>query len=295
MTLDALLAPLDPMLLTGLEATLESWVAIAAAVAFVLELLRYAWRRELTPRLLGDALTNGVLFAAFSLITFLGLLGVYVYAFFGLSALAPVSLPTNLATVAICVVLADLAYYWEHRASHRINLLWGTHSVHHSSEHYNLSIAYRFGPLDGLVPLAFHAPLLLVGFDPLLVLVAEALVLAYQTGLHTEAIGKLPAPIEWLFNTPSHHRVHHGSNEQYLDTNYGGVLIVWDRLFGTFAAEEERVVYGLTEPLESNGPVWAFVHGYVRLFRRAVAMPRWSDRLTLLLSPPEWAPAAKEA
>ena len=139
----------------------------------------------------------------------------------------------------------DLAYYWFHRVSHESRVFWASHVVHHSSQHYNLSTALR----QTWVPmtyLPFWLPLLLLGFPPWMVLLAQSWSLIYQFGLHTERIGRLPRPLEAVLNTPSHHRVHHGANEQYLDRNYGGILVIWDRLFGTFEPEGERVRYGLT-------------------------------------------------
>ena len=148
----------------------------------------------------------------------------------------------------------DLAYYWFHRISHVSRVFWASHVVHHSSTHFNLSTALR----QTWVPmtyLPFWLPLLLVGFPPWMVLLAQSWSLIYQFGLHTERIGRLPRPIEFVFNTPIHHRVHHGANEQYLDRNYGGILIIWDRLFGSFIREEERVRYGLTKNIDTFNPV----------------------------------------
>ena len=148
----------------------------------------------------------------------------------------------------------DLAYYWFHRVSHESRVFWASHVVHHSSQHYNLSTALR----QTWVPmtyLPFWLPLLLLGFPPWTVLLAQSWSLIYQFGLHTERIGKLPRWVEGIFNTPSHHRVHHGANEQYLDRNYGGILVIWDRLFGTFEPEGERVQYGLTTNIKTFNPV----------------------------------------
>ena len=147
----------------------------------------------------------------------------------------------------------DLAYYWFHRVHHEVRVFWASHVVHHSTEHYNLSTALRqtWTPMTAL---PFWAPLALLGFPPWMILTQQAISLIYQFWIHTERIGKLPAPLECVFNTPSHHRVHHGSNEVYLDRNYGGILIVWDRLFGTFQGETERVRYGLTKNIRTFKP-----------------------------------------
>lgn len=165
------------------------------------------------------------------------------------------------------------AYYWEHRFTHRDGIAWATHTVHHSSPYFSISVAHRFGPPDGYFPLFFHLPLVFAGFHPLLVLFAEAVFQLYQTLMHTEAIGKLPKPVEAVMNTPSHHRVHHGTNPQYIDKNYGSIFIVWDRLFGTFEEEREKVVYGISKQLNSIDPFLVFLHGISRLTREVVETP----------------------
>ena len=147
----------------------------------------------------------------------------------------------------------DLSYYAYHRAHHRIRLFWATHVVHHSSQHYNLSTALRqdWMPISSIF---FWAPLALLGFQPWMILLAISWNLLYQFWIHTEKIKRLPGWYEAIFNTPSHHRVHHGANEQYLDKNYGGILIIWDKLFGTYEPERERVRYGLTTNIETLQP-----------------------------------------
>ena len=160
----------------------------------------------------------------------------------------------------------DLAYYWFHRVSHESRVFWASHVVHHSSQHYNLSTALR----QTWVPmtyLPFWLPLPLLGFAPWMVLLAQSWSLIYQFWLHTERVGRLPRPLEAVLNTPSHHRVHHGANEQYLDRNYGGILVIWDRLFGSFEPEGERVRYGLTTNIETFNPVRVAFHEYIALGR----------------------------
>lgn len=264
------------------------WVFLAAFGLLGVELVRYALKRRLTWNLIGDAAANYITLALFFVTLFLiGALyvgGLYLVY----DNLALFEIPTTPWSVALAIVLADLAYYWEHRFSHRVGIAWMTHTVHHSSPHYNLSVANRFGPLDGVFPFIFHAPLVLIGFNPLLVLFAEGINLTYQTWLHTEAIKKLPKPIEAVFNTPSHHRVHHGRNPQYMDKNYGGILIVWDKLFGTFAEEQEKVDYGVTEPLNSINPLVVWFHGFGRLAKKMRGAPDWQSKLACLWRPPDW-------
>jgi sterol desaturase/sphingolipid hydroxylase (fatty acid hydroxylase superfamily) len=187
---------------------------------------------------------------------------------------APVHWPLHdWRTWAAGFVLVEFAYYWFHRASHRIAWMWATHSVHHSAEQMTLLSSIRLGWTNlfsaGWV---IYAPLVLAGFDPRLIMALLAFDLRYQFFLHTEAVGKLGV-LEWVFNTPSHHRVHHASNPAYLDRNYGGVVIIFDRLFGTFAAErpEEPVRYGLVDEARGNNPAWIALGGWSRLLRRMTA------------------------
>ena len=183
----------------------------------------------------------------------------------------------------------DFSYYWFHRISHESRFFWASHVVHHSSTHYNLSTALR----QTWVPmtyLPFWLWLPAVGFPPWMVLLAQAWSLIYQFGIHTERIGRLPRPIELVLNTPSHHRVHHGSNEVYLDRNYGGILIVWDRMFGSFEGEGERVRYGLTTNIRTYNPVRAAFHEYVSMWHDIRRAPRARDKLGVLFHGPGWTP-----
>jgi sterol desaturase/sphingolipid hydroxylase (fatty acid hydroxylase superfamily) len=187
----------------------------------------------------------------------------------------------------------DLAYYWFHRVSHESRVFWASHVVHHSSEHYNLSTALR----QTWVPvtyLPFWLPLPLLGFPPWMVLLAQSWSLIYQFGLHTERVGRLPRPLEAVLNTPSHHRVHHGSNEVYLDRNYGGILIVWDRLFGSFEPEGERVRYGLTTNLQTFRPLRVAFHEYSALWHDLRRVRSWRTRAGLLFHGPGWRPEGEE-
>jgi sterol desaturase/sphingolipid hydroxylase (fatty acid hydroxylase superfamily) len=213
---------------------------------------------------------------------------VVIYA--ALYELTPLRLDPDDWWVWVVLFLADdLAYYWFHRISHVCRVFWASHIVHHSSQHFNLSTALR----QTWVPmtyLPFWLPLLLVGFPPWMVLLAQSWSLIYQFGLHTERIGRLPRPIEFVFNTPSHHRVHHGANEQYLDRNYGGILIIWDRIFGSFIREEERVRYGLTKNITTFNPVKVAFGEYGALWRDIGAANGLKDKLQVALRGPGWLP-----
>lgn len=293
MMLEWLGSAINAEALEQVELLLDEWSTVLVFAFLGVELIRYAMMRQISWRLAGDTLVNFVTQAFFIGIAYVALGGFYLAAYFTLSEFALFEIGTTWFTVIICIVLADFAYYWEHRFSHRVNIAWATHSVHHSSNHYNISVAYRFGPLDWLWPAFFHAPLILMGFDPLLVLFAEFIVLLYQTPLHTEMIGKLPRWVEAVMNTPSHHRVHHASNTEYLDRNYAGMFIIWDRMFGTFAEERAPVTYGLVKRADSLNPLVVFFHGLGRLARKVVTAPSFGAGLRYLIAPPEWEASGK--
>ena len=185
----------------------------------------------------------------------------------------------------------DLSYYWFHRISHQCRLFWASHVVHHSSQHYNLSTALRQTWSGGFYTFVFWIWLPLVGFHPAMILLQMSISLLYQFWIHTEAIDKMPRWFEAIFNTPSHHRVHHGSNPIYLDRNHAGILIIWDKLFGTFQPElkEEKVSYGLVKNISTFNPVKiAFIEWWY-MFRDAFSgRKRLKDRLLYLVKPPGW-------
>ncbi len=189
------------------------------------------------------------------------------------------------------MVLWDFLYYWDHRWMHEVRLLWANHVTHHSSQRYNLSTALR-QPWSSFLTFWVFSPMPLLGYPAAKVAKAGQLNLLYQYWIHTEAIDRLPAPIETVFNTPSHHRVHHGANRQYLDRNYGGILIVWDRLFGTFEPEVRRVKYGLTKNIATYNPLRIAYHEMAAIVgdvRRATGL---RNKLGHVLGRPGWQPAA---
>jgi len=209
----------------------------------------------------------------------------------GVYQLAPWHVPMDTWWAwGLIFVADDLAYYWFHRAHHEVRVLWASHVVHHSSQYYNLSTALRqsWTPMTSM---PFWLPLALAGFPPWAILTQQAISLLYQFFLHTERVDKLWRPVEWVFNTPSHHRVHHGANPGYLDRNYGGILIVWDRLFGSFAPETEKVVYGLTKNITTYNPVRVAFGSFAELARDMRSAARWRDRLGYAFRHPGWTPA----
>ena len=199
------------------------------------------------------------------------------------------TLENSWGIVLLAFILTDFCSYWYHRCAHSVNWLWASHSVHHSSEQFNLSVALRhswFYVLSGEFLFWIWMPF--VGFDPLVVIILKQVCMLYQSWLHTELIRKLPPVFEWVFNTPSHHRVHHGTELKYLDKNHAAILILWDRLFGTFQAEEEKPSYGLTEKPVNTHFYSLQLHGWTKMFTRAWSSGSAKNFFRYLLKPPGW-------
>jgi sterol desaturase/sphingolipid hydroxylase (fatty acid hydroxylase superfamily) len=198
------------------------------------------------------------------------------------------------AAVAICFVLDDLRYYWWHRASHRVRWLWADHVNHHSSQHYNLSTALRqpWGAILAPPGLLFIAPLILIGFPLPMIAFVHGANLVYQFWIHTEAIDRFPPWFEAVMNTPSHHRVHHATNARYLDANYAGVFIVWDRMFGSFVAEtgEDPPRYGIVGNIASFNPLRIALHGWVSMAGDVASAGSLRDAALYVFGPPGWSP-----
>jgi sterol desaturase/sphingolipid hydroxylase (fatty acid hydroxylase superfamily) len=194
--------------------------------------------------------------------------------------------------LALCFFGEDLAYYWFHRIAHERRFWWASHVIHHSSQHYNLTTALRQTWTGALgLNFIFWLPLLFIGFPPAMVLMFSAISLVYQFWIHTEAIDQM-GPIEWVMNTPSHHRVHHATNPHYLDANYAGVLIIWDRMFGTFIAESpaEKPRYGIVSNLGTFNPFRVAFHEWFGIFRDLLSAKSLRDVAGFLFGPPGWSP-----
>jgi alkylglycerol monooxygenase len=273
----------------------EKVITLATPVFFLLIFIELAvgLRRGRNTYRLNDAI-NSISLGVLSQVTgvFMQLLRIGIYAWLA-SHIALFRLPADSLWVWLSgLLLYDLCYYWLHRCGHEVNLLWAAHVVHHQSEDYNLSTALRqtsSGPLLGWV---FYAPMALLGY-PVEVFAALALIdLLYQFWVHTQQIGRL-GWLDRVLVTPSNHRVHHGVNDIYLDKNYGGILILWDRLFGSFIEEREQdpVVYGTRSPLRSWNPLWANVEVYKVLWLDAWRARRWRDKLRVWIAAPGWRPA----
>jgi sterol desaturase/sphingolipid hydroxylase (fatty acid hydroxylase superfamily) len=192
-----------------------------------------------------------------------------------------------IAAWCFAFVASDFFYYWFHRWSHEAAIGWFSHVVHHQSEEYNLSVALRQDAWQPLFSLWFQLPVALAGVSPTVFLSAYGVVIVYQFWIHTRLIDRL-GPLEWVLNTPSHHRVHHGVDPRYLDKNYAGVFIVWDRLFGTFHAERTRPTYGLVHNLDTHNPLRIVAAGYSALLADCRRATRWRDRLRYVFGPPGW-------
>ena len=194
-----------------------------------------------------------------------------------------------------CFVLYDAVYYWKHRLGHEVALFWGSHVAHHQSEDFNLGTALRQTSTD-FYGFLFYLPFFFIGFPAEILFTVVSLNLIYQFWVHTEHVPKL-GPLEWIFVTPSNHRVHHARNAIYVDRNYGGVFIIWDRLFRSFQEEldEEKVIFGLRKPLNSWNPVWANVHVYWRLIQDFLKAPGITNKLKIWFMPPGWLPPAMQS
>jgi len=189
----------------------------------------------------------------------------------------------------LILFVEDLAYYWFHRTSHENRFFWASHIVHHSSQKYNLSTALRQTWTGNFVSFVFWIPLILIGFHPVMVVMQMSISLIYQYWIHTELIKKMPKWFEAIFNTPSHHRVHHATNPQYLDRNHAGIFIIWDRLFGSFEPEVEKPIYGLTTNINTYNIFRVAFHEWIAMLSDVFSSKTSiSNKLKYLLKPPGW-------
>ncbi len=249
--------------ITSLDFTAVIW--FAAPIMFSFVLIEYLVGRNKYKNLyngkdflaslsigIGNLILNGFMK--------LGMFAVFLFFF----NLAPMRIPPTWWSYVLCLIVLDFCRYWAHRIAHEQRFWWSTHVVHHSSEHYNLSVSFRLSWTQNL-KIVFFLPVILLGFNPLVFFIVHQIEVLYQFWIHTELIRKLPAPIEYIFTTPSHHRVHHSVNERYIDKNYGSTFIIWDRMFGTFKEEDEPARYGITKPVNSYNPVFLVFHEWLEV------------------------------
>ena len=264
---------------------------------FAIEIVKGLVTRSMRGRAFLDMLASVSTQIPFLLVEVLLLVFVYAaYVAIG-NAIVSWQFPINAWTVTLALLACDFIYYWEHRLAHQVRLLWTQHAVHHSSRFMNIVVGIRFGPFEGIVSAILHLPLVLIGFPPEVVFFGILAVLAYQTWIHTETIGAL-GPLDLVLNTPANHRVHHGCDEKYVDKNYGGILIVWDRLFGTYQREEETPNYGLKRDFDSVNPIAVWFSELPELFRDLSGARSWRELRQYTLGRPGWrreAPERREA
>jgi sterol desaturase/sphingolipid hydroxylase (fatty acid hydroxylase superfamily) len=199
--------------------------------------------------------------------------------------MAPWRIPPAWWSYILCVVWIDFWRYWAHRIAHENRFWWATHVTHHNSEKYNWSVSFRLGWTQH-IKIIFFIPVALTGFHPVVFFIAHQIEVLYQFWIHTEYIRKLPKPIEFLFTTPSHHRVHHARNGKYLDRNYGSTLIIWDRIFGTFQPEEEQPDYGITKPVNSYNPVFLNFHEWMDIVQDVRESRSFKEAMTMIFARP---------
>lgn len=287
MTLESLLpgAPPEASGLLGALGFVAGILLLLGLPVFGLELLRLGREGALTQKRIKGMATSAFCLVPASVVE-VALGGALLGLYFGVAALSPWTIATAPVTALLCLLLVDFLYYWEHRLGHHVNLLWSAyHSVHHSADHFDQTIGLRISFVDFFVTPLAYLPLVFAGFDPLLVLACFGVVLAWQQWIHTELVVKLPWLDPWL-NTPSNHRVHHGRNPRYIDKNLGGVLIIWDRIFGTYAPEEEPVDYGLVEPLTRRDPWSTHFHVFGKMLKRLTAARTIEEQIRILFGRP---------
>lgn len=222
-------------------------------------------------------LVNVGISAAIKVITF----GIILYFY----NLVPWSVPPQWWSFILCLIWIDFWRYWAHRVAHENRFWWATHVTHHNSEKYNWSVSFRLGWTQH-IKIVFFIPVVLVGFHPVVFFICHQIEVLYQFWIHTEYIRKLPKPIEYIFTTPSHHRVHHARNDKYLDKNYGSTFIIWDRMFGTFQPEEEQADYGITRPVNSYNPVYLCFHEWMDIVRDVKNSKSLAEAYTMIFTRP---------
>lgn len=272
----------------------SAYIVAAIPFFFLLIGIEYAIARKLRRPYfhLHDSLASlscGIVQQMSSILLKLVLLGGYIWVYEHWRWIEPIKNPWVLWIGTF--ILVDLLYFLFHWSSHRVNIIWATHVVHHQSEHYNLSTALRQSAFQGVMSAPFFLPLAILGVPPLVFFTCVTLNTLYQFWIHTQLIGRM-GPLEWILNTPSHHRVHHGIDPQYVDRNYAGVFIIWDKLFQTFEPERAPVHYGTVKGFHSWNPIWANFDEVLSIARLSWKAKTWKERAYAWVAPPEWRPAS---
>ncbi len=273
--------------LTGIEGWIEQIDLIILVVLAVIEIgidLRYRNQRNYQDTAANIAIAIVYIFTS----TIVG----YFLAFAGLKFVSQFSLwhiAINGWNMILAIASADFLYYWEHRIEHRIRFFWAYHNVHHSSTDYNLTVASRLSWIETGILWIFYIPMALLGFDPLVIFIAVQITAAYQTWIHTQKIGRLGI-LEKMINTPALHRVHHAANPSYIDKNFGGILMIWDRLFGTYRSETEPPIYGLTENINTNNPLKINAIEYQRIGKYISRSKSWKEIWYSIFGTLDWQP-----
>lgn len=202
--------------------------------------------------------------------------------------LSPLRVPVTLWTLPVYFLVGEFAYYWYHRLGHTVRLFWADHSVHHSAQTFDYTVNLRFVPFQFLYRILIWTPIVMLGFHPLILVLFAITAPSWQTFCHTTRLGRFSPWFEWLFVTPCNHGVHHASNPLYIDRNYGGLLMIWDHVFGTYQRMEdhEPPIFGITRPLATNNPLKVLGHEFVPLYRDFVAAPGWRMKLHVLFGAP---------
>ena len=270
-------------------------IVLATPVFLLMIAAEYAWSRVRGQSVyrLNDAISSislGIVSQLSALFTKLLTVGIYTAVYHAVAPWPDLPFWSTWYGVLLALVFYDFCYYWQHRAGHEVAVVWASHVVHHQSQAYNLSTALRQTSSGALLGWIFYLPMALAGVPPLVVGIVALVDLLYQFWVHTELVGKL-GWFDRVFCSPSNHRVHHAVNDRYLDKNYGGILVLWDRLFGSFREEDEKCVYGTRANLRSWDPLWANAEVYGALLRDSWHTRHWADKLRLWVKPPGWRPA----
>lgn len=266
-----------------------NYILLAIPFFFLSIIIEFVWGRFKKTDFYNfeDTITNlniGIGNQAFNTLLKVLLMTIYGYIY---TNIAPFKMEASILSFILCFILFDFIFYWAHRFGHEMNIFWAAHIVHHQSQEYNLSVALRQSWFHNAMAFVLFLPIPFLGFDPLIFAAAAGINTLYQYWIHTKYIKRLGI-FEWVFNSPSHHRVHHATNPQYLDKNYAGVFIIWDRVFGTFKEEVEEPVYGITVPLNSFNPVWANFHVFKDIIEGWKKLKTFKSKIVLPFKGPEY-------